>query len=309
MQIYKINFNIHYQQWSQIFLSVSKPTLTQSWNYGEAKVKAQNWKVLRGIITENEKPIALIQAWYKNFLFFKLVRVSYGPLWIIDHPSLEQIKGAFREIKKKWGLKKLSVLSIAPNLENSFDHNKILTELCFYKRKSRAYESGWIDLKQSIVYLRAKLRVNWRNQLCLSEKKGLTFQVSNNIVDFQWLICCFNYFRKKKNFYGHSIELLDALYQESQNNYKTEVMFVSSGNERVAGILLADYGSSCIPLIIWLNDNGRKLNAGNFLLWNSVLYAKSKGCLWFDLGSTYNNTFKTGLPHIPFQLIGEYYGL
>ncbi|OGT39885.1 MAG: hypothetical protein A3E81_01845 [Gammaproteobacteria bacterium RIFCSPHIGHO2_12_FULL_36_30] len=305
---YKINFKIEYQQWLQYFSSVEKPNLSQSWHYGDAKMKSHRWKIIRAIVSENEKPIALIQVWYKKILFFKFARISYGPLWIIPTPSLEQIQAIFYIIKKQWCLKKLCVLSIAPNLKNSSENNNVLENLGFFKRKGMQYESGLIDLTQSIETLRCNLRQNWRNQLNFAEKKELIFTVSDYDSDFQWLIACFNTFRNEKNFYGHSVKLLRALWQSNTEYQKTNVGFVTHHNEKVAGILIAQSGASCVPLIIWVNKNGRKLNAGNFLLWNSVLYSKKQGTLWFDLGSIINNTFKTGLPHIPFQLIGEYYG-
>src|SRR3990167_2264285 len=91
-EIYKIHPITDYQQWSQYFFSVKKPNLLQSWSYGNAKMKSQGWKLMRGIIYENDQPVALIQIWYKKFLLIKFARLSYGPLWIIEHPSLEQIR-------------------------------------------------------------------------------------------------------------------------------------------------------------------------------------------------------------------------
>ena len=308
--VYKILPVVDYQQWSQYFSSVNIPNLVQSWSYGDAKMKIQDYKLMRGIIYENEHPIALIQVWYKKYLFLKVVRLSYGPLWIIEKPNIEQIHGVFRVIKKYWNLRNLSVLSVAPNIVNLPEYNNILTKLRYYKRKSKPYDSGIINLNQSISDLRAKLRQNWRNQLTTSEKKGLTFHVSQDYSDFLWMMSCFEMYREQKNFYGHSIPLLDALHKNSFDFHQTWVAIATCNGERVAGMLIAYYGLSCTPLVIWLNKNGRALNAGNFLFWNSILYAKNMGSAWFDLGGTNDATkFKTGLPHEKYQMIGEYYSL
>lgn len=308
--MYKLKLIIDYTQWSHYFLSINKPNLTQSWSYGEAKMKSQGWKPIRALIYENEEPIALVQLWYKSLLSIKLVRISNGPLWIVNTPSLVQIRGAFDAIKQQWNLKKRSLLVISPNLESHPDHNKVLDELGFYKRRIISYESGWVDLKQSTEDLRIKLRQNWRNQLKSSEKKELNFHVSRKDVDLKWLISCFEILRKEKNFCGHSVSLLTALHEVSFDSNQTDVAIVTEGEERVAGMLIASNGKSCTPLIIWVNKRGRALNAGNFLLWNTVLHAKNKGNHWFDLGGTNASTsFKTGLPHQGYQMIGEYYAL
>ncbi len=293
--------------WDYYFLLPKKTNLSQSWHYGNAKMQAQRWKIIRYIITENDRPIALIQTWHKKFIFLKLVRVSYGPVWIIENPSAHQIKSVFQLIKNKWRLKKCSILLIAPNLENTPENNIIIKKLRFYKRKSMPYESGLVDLTKSIENLRIQLRQNWRNQLKTAEKNKLLFQVSQNTNDFEWIMSCFETLRKEKNFYGHHSELLKALFHGSSDNYETYVGIIFQNEEKIAGILFSRYGISCVPLIIWVSKNGRTLNAGNFLLWNCVLYAKNIGCLWFDLGGTNNSTkFKTGLPNTPYRLIGEY---
>lgn len=308
MGVYQINFDIDYLRWSQFFLSIPKPTLSQSWAYGEAKVKGQKWKVMRGIITENKEPIVLIQAWYKKFLFFKFVRVSYGPLWIIKDPSTEQIQGVFYTIKKHFGIRKLSVLSIAPNLENSIENNKVLFDLGFCKRNVISFESGLVDLTPPIHDLRTSLRKNWRRHLNASEKMNLKFIIGRGHADFQWLISCFELFRKEKGFYGHSVALLDVLYQSSSSFHEMFVAYVTKDDEKIAGMLFSCHASSSTPLISWISKKGRVLHAGNFLIWNSVLFSKERGCKWHDLGGTNNSTaFKAGLPNIPYQMIGEYY--
>lgn len=256
---------------------------------------------------ENDKPLGLIQGWYKQFLFIRFVRISYGPLWIVDVPSPEQIQGTFRAIKTNWCFKKLSALSIAPNLTNILEYKKILSQLRFLKTKQPRYQSGWVDLSQSVDVLRTQLRQSWRRHIKDAEKMGLTFCISKDEADFRWLITCFEKFRKEKNFFGHDIALLEALYNNSFDFAETSVAIVSRGDERLTGILISYHGSCCTPLITWIGQNGRDMNAGNFLIWNCLLYAKNKGCLWFDLGSTTSNNFKARLPNIPYELIGEYY--
>ena len=160
--------NIEYQKWAQLFSLVKKPNLLQSWFYGEAKLKSQDWKLERCVIFEGDQPIALVQVLYKKFFVIKLVRLNQGPLWMIETPSLEQIRGTLNVIKRYCNLKKGSVLSIAPNLINRPEYVRMLTELRFYKRKCMLYESGLINLNQSVLDLRLKLRWNWRNQLTFS---------------------------------------------------------------------------------------------------------------------------------------------
>lgn len=309
---YSIKFGINYHEWSYYYLQINKANLLQSWFYAEAKTKSQNWKVERGIIYEMGRPIALIQALYKSYFFIKLVRLNQAPLWLIENPSLEQIKNVFQLIKTQWNIRTLSLLFIAPNLFNEDRFKKTLALLRFYKRSCVNLESGWIDLSTSESDLSKGLRSNWRRGLKSAERSNLTFTVSSNKEDFQWLMSQYKVYQKEKTFQGPPIELLEALYDCSMDFQSLWVAFVSRDNERIAGLLVASHGSTCSPLVSWLNPNGRELNAGNFVLWNSLLYAKNKGHLWFEQGGLNGENssvakFKRGIPCEEYQLIGEYF--
>jgi len=308
---YHIEFNIDYQKWKQYFLIVKKPNLLQSWSYGDAKASSQRWNVRRAIIYENDKPIALLQVLYKRFLFIKVVRINQGPLWIVDAPTIKQVEGVFRVIKKSWSIWTFSILLTAPNLENISSFKEILSSLRFYNRGSYKLNSGLINLKQSEEDLRAGLRGNWRRRLKTSEKNELSFVISRDNLELQWLMSKYAEYQKDKSFQGAPIPLLEALHKASNEFHEVCMGFVVHQNERVAATLVAYYGSSCTPLVSWLSDKGRELNAGNFMLWNIVLFSQEKGCDWFDQGGIDEKNpdvarFKRGIPCDEYQLIGEY---
>ncbi len=303
---YSIDTQISHEQWVLYFNAITQSYLSQSWDYGEAKKRGQRWCPMRGIVKENDQPIALFQAWIKSFGLFKVVRMSYGPLWLIESPNLEQIKGVFYAIKCLWNIKRGSILFVAPNLPHLSEYSQILTELRYYKRKTEIFESGHVDLTQPTTTLRKELRGNWRNQLTSAEKKELVFHASVERDDFHWLMQCFKQYRKEKKFYGHSIYLLEALFDQLAPKKNITICIVNHHQERVAGMLMADYGSACVPLVICMSPQGKKLNAGNVLFWNAMMVAKDKGMVCFDLGGTNGSTFKTGVPHEPYQMLGEY---
>ena len=52
----------------------------------------------------------------------------------------------------------------------------------------------------------------------------------------------------------------------------------------MGGIALARYGSVCEYLVGAVNEEGKRLNTGQLLLWSAVLTARDRGYRWFDLG-------------------------
>ena len=302
----EMKLNISKEEWHRYFLLVEKSHITQAWAYADAR-KIFGWKTIRGIFVDKGVPIALLQMMYKKFFFIKIVRISYGPLWLIKDPTYTQIREIFYIIKKQWNLIKCCLLFIAPNLENTPENNKILYNLSYFKRKCINAESGFIDLLLSTDELRAGIRSNWRNHLKLSEKNALSFHVSQTDDDFQWLMNSFKNYQKEKKFSGYNIPQLKELFFCFSHLNNAWVTIVSKNHERLGGSLIIGYGTCCVALIIWTSENGRCMNAGNFLLWNSILHAKNQGYLKFDLGNTRQNSFKKGLPQMSYELVGEYF--
>lgn len=309
---YQLILNPTFSVWQELFLKVSKPNLLQSWNYGLAKTKSENWSVCRGIILQNEKPVAIYQALERSCFFMKIVRLNLGPLWLIE-PTEKDIKEVFYLIKSNYSLRKLSILSIAPNLSFSAANKKILNEIGIYKNKINFFQlkSGLVDLKKSEENLLKGLRSNWRRQLRSAEKHGLKLIKTNSPADFNWLMSMYDIFRREKNFTGVSINLLHEFFKLFSDSNEIWIFIALDGEERIGGLLILNYITGCIPIIICLSQKGRARNAGNFLLWNALLYAKNQGCSWFDQGGMDNSDapiskFKSGLPCVLYDMIGEY---
>ena len=82
---------------------------------------------------------------------------------------------------------------------------------------------------------------------------------------------------------------------------------------KLGSILIATYGNSAEYLAGAVNEHGKQVNAGQFLLWNALCAMKNKGFEWFDLGGADPQKtpagimhFKQGLNGLPYQLVGEY---
>ena len=74
---------------------------------------------------------------------------------------------------------------------------------------------------------------------------------------------------------------------------------------------MASHGSAATYLLGWNGEEGRRLKANHFLLWNAMLLLKEQGIRWFDLGGfDIDNTpgiseFKLGVNGKRYALLGE----
>ena len=55
-------------------------------------------------------------------------------------------------------------------------------------------------------------------------------------------------------------------------------------DEPVSGMLVVDFDPFAEYLLGWYGEPGRKYNAGNLLVWESMMEMKRRGREWFDMG-------------------------
>jgi lipid II:glycine glycyltransferase (peptidoglycan interpeptide bridge formation enzyme) len=306
-------FNGEAKEWSHLLNSAGKSNLLQSWAYGEAKKNIENWDLRRFLITQEEKNIAMVQVLTKRFGPIKIVRINRGPVFLTDL-NFSTIKGVYQCLKKRFSVLKGKVLLIAPEL-NEHPMNDTAIKLSAYNlRRKSTWCSAWLDLSLSEKILRKNLTSKWRNMLNVAERDQLLFfELDVSEQGFQWMMRCYAEMQKQKDFQGPAISLLVELRQQLEQ--KKDFLIcraLNSEKEVVAAAVLSFHGSSATYLIGWNGNEGRKLKANNFLLWNGILELKRRGCQWFDIGGIDEiNTpdisrFKKGMNGELYSLIGEW---
>jgi lipid II:glycine glycyltransferase (peptidoglycan interpeptide bridge formation enzyme) len=301
------------KEWDQLLITAGKSNLLQSWAYGEAKKNIENWDLQRFLITQEEKNIAMVQVLTKRFGPIKIIRINRGPIFLTDL-NFSTIKGVYQCLKKHFSILQGKVLLIAPELNDLPMDNTAIRLSSFNIRRKSTWCSAWLDLSLSEEILRKNLTSNWRNMLNVAERDQLLFfELDVSEQGFQWMMRCYAEMQKQKDFQGPAISLLVELRQQLEQ--KKDFLIcraLNSEKEIVAAVVLSLHGSSATYLIGWNGNEGRKLKANNFLLWNGILELKRRGCQWFDIGGIDEiNTpdisrFKKGMNGEQYSLIGEW---
>jgi len=302
------------KQWNAWIEKSGKSSLSQSWAYGQAKVETEGWKVKRYLILNQEQPFALFQALEKSCGLASVTRINRGPILLQKQLDVTDKQKIYQAIRKAWSCWRGRLLLIAPYLEDTPEHNALLTSSGFYCRKKFIAGSAWLDISQTEEALRKNLRGKWRNQLKKAERSEVSLKTGTTNEIFQWLMDNYAESMKKKGFKGSDIALLTKLHQQLANHRDLLVCQVITPEQlKIAGILLARHGLSCTYLIGWSGDEGRRLNANNYALWYGMLEMKRRGCKWFDLGGINDHDtpniahFKHGMNGKEYRLIGEWW--
>ena len=287
--------------WSKLYLRTVRPNLVQSWDYAQAKAEIDGVSAKRGVFAIDGQPIAIMVALRRLPGIWRLNR---GPLLLREVSPAEQIE-LLRVIGRVFSGR---LLAIAPDLETGGRHWLALAEFGFRPRKCLPWTTVWLDLTQSEEALRGGLSGKWRNALSFAERAGLTMLSDHEGESFDWMCEKHEEAMKGKGFSATPTSMLRFL----QKKGFMKVYRAAIGGRVVAGIGVAHHGLGATYLVGWNGTEGRNLKANQYLLWQSIMEAKSGGVCKLDLGGIDEQNqsgiaeFKLGMGGRRVQLVGEY---
>ena len=312
------------EEWNTHWNLVHQSNLLQSWEYGDSKANAENWKPIRFLFESSEgRPIALAQVLTKTWgLLGGVARLNRGPLFLLDidknftsHKALSFILQSlkFEARRRRWW-----ILYFAPELPDQNAYFNRLRESGFVPRSDKSsWASARLDLSITEDAIMGNLNGKWRNLLRKAQKSNLIIErIEGGGYALDELLESYSIMQTKKNFSGLSNELIRQLSSNKGPKwlfslYKANI--VKGGSLCCTGMLVSVRSGDCATYLIgYTDDDGRKFNSNYILIWQALLDAKKQGCRWFDLGGINENTpkgiahFKKGLNGQNYNLIGEF---
>lgn len=293
-------------------------SLEQSWAYGEAKYKAQQWLPLRYIIKINQQPVAIVQILKKKIArgLVTVHRVNSGPVYLSESLPVEEkakiLKYLTRSVVNtgRLFLLKPSFFFIMPN----FSKDSILFNLinsgnrvCFNEESSHTLH---LSLDRSSEDIRSSIQAKWRNQLKKSENNSFNCQSTIDWDHIDWLLDKVEGNSRTKGFLFNKRLMKNTLICLGKENY---VCYIADlDGKRIAGLIVVKHGLSCTYFVSWSSKESKSLYVHNFLLWRAILSMKKRGCVRFDLGGIDEKKaqtiahFKRGLGADEHRNIGDF---
>ncbi len=300
-------------EWQRWIAQCGRSNLLQSWAYGEAKSDNSGWQVKRAVFYRDHEPIAFVQVLQKSVAgLLRIARVNRGPLFLRILSKDEQ-RAVWEQLACLGSLRKRRVLTVAPELPLSGHCLAMMEDMGFRQYSLRNWESVWLDIQPGADQLRKRLDPKWRNKLTIAEKAGLKLDAGSDRARFDWMIDRYKEVMQEKGFTGPPIDLLLSLRRHASEEEPLLILQAMHEGEPVAGICLAYHGATATYLLSWNGDNGRKMRANQFLLWQAIMHLQQSGVRWFDLGGISEDsnpgitTFKLGLNGERYELVGEYW--
>jgi lipid II:glycine glycyltransferase (peptidoglycan interpeptide bridge formation enzyme) len=299
--------NFSQDAWADLVSGFDGLSLLQTWEYAEAKIQTGPWAVERGIFSVDGKLVGAAQAMIRALPVFGggLVWINRGPLWQSAKAPFADLVDA---LKITYVDQRGFYLRIAPPLPED-DFAKSVATL--------ADEPGWasamLDLSPSVEDLRQGLKQKWRNGLNKAERSGFSVEEGTEDALFTAFLDAHTEFSDAKGFAtGVTPDFLRNLNGLSREDGKLYTLVARLDGKVAGSALIARYGDTGEYLAGNTTDEGRRLNAGQLLLWRAVEALKQQGFRRFDLGGMDEiltpkgiYRFKEGLGGAPYRLASE----
>jgi hypothetical protein len=293
--------------WNDLVARAPFPHLPQTFAYGAGKA-ATGWAVRRAVFRRDGRAVAFATVLEKRLAGLRVLsRVNRGPVFLDPSPTPELQRLVYAALRRHWP----GPLLIAPALQAGDDANAILRAAGFVQRQRHGWLSGRIDLCPDESAIWASFASTFRNRVRAAEKAGAQLRIADDDATFEWMLDRHAANMSDKAFRAVGAGFLRPMREAGRNDI---TMFqLLQGDRPVAGMSVVRFGRQAEYHIGWFGPEGRKLNAGNFLMWNIVKELKRRGVASFDVGGMkpgdgYTRFKRTMIP-VEYELAGEWVSL
>ncbi len=302
---FQINWNnFDKSTWENNYQLIERNNLLQSWDYGEFKKNFENFKILRGLIFDDQKKlIGMVQILYKTLFGIGVIRLNRGPLLIKKNDYLSKL--IIHKIKKDLYKNKRIIFSFEPELNFSSD-NIIGIDRKIINKPS--WKSSLINLKQELEEIYKNFKKEWRKDLKKSlNANNLKIYQTKNKDKVNFVIDHYKNEANKKGFKPINTKLINFL--NSKSNLLT--LICENDGDYIGSLCVAKHYPSATCIINPILNEGRELKINHYLIWKAIETLKNNEYSFLDTGGIdFENSpgpasFKMGLNGETYKLIGQ----
>lgn len=295
----------------QTLHALHRGSLQQSWAYGDA-LRQLGVEVHRVMVMHEGEAIGLAQFQCRRLAgYIGLASCSRGPVWTPAATAVQRCQ-ALRWMKKSIPTRAWRATVFSP--EQSLDALDP-QEVCGLQRVMTGFSTVMLDLRPSEEALRAALDGKWRNRLVRAEGvAGLQVHVRASVKEAQWLLERENLQRQSRGFHALPTDFVQAfIASHAERSQAFAVATAVQGRQTLGAMLFLRHGSGATYHIGWADEEGRRLNVHNRLLWQAMLTLRAQDVQWLDLGGVNTRAlpgisrFKLGTGGALLTLAGTYF--
>lgn len=271
--------------WHELSDGLPALSLLQTWEYGEAKARTSSWSVERGRLTDGTRTVGVTQALVRRLPLGLggLAWINRGPL-----PAGGDAETRYPELAAAlvdhYVAKRRFYLRIAPPFDDDGAAVAALAAVGLEPAGALGWASSRLDIHRPLDAVRAGFNAKWRGHLNRAERGPLRLEVGTDAAQFETFLGAHEATLEHKGF-ATSVTgaFLRALQELLPDARKMTAINAFDGDSHVGSVLLAYYGRTAEYLAGNTSPEGRKLGAGQLMLWRALEIAKARGIAYLDL--------------------------
>ncbi len=295
-------------EWRDLIAAAPVPHLPQDYSFAAGK-QASGWPSQRIVLSRDGLPVAFAVVLQLRKLGIRLFnRINRGPVLLDPAPGEDDVLEIYRALRHGVGRFWNGPLLIAPALPRTDANVALLRRAGFIRRAELSWRSGRIDIAVPEAELWGRFTSTFRNRARTAGRAGATLQIRDDAAAYEWMIERHIENMATKGFSAAKPELLRGLRAAAPENVL--VFQLRHEGAPVAGMSVVRFGHVAEYHVGWFGPEGRKLNAGNFLMWNVMCEMRRRGVRTFDVGGLREGDgytrFKRTMRPTEYDLAGEW---
>jgi len=274
--------------WEKFYEDIEEKTFLQAWAWGEFQ-EMMGEKVWRFKIEEKEIPLAQAQFLTVSAKRGKFLLLPHGPVFKRNDFSLDKkreiLKTFFLKLKEIAKKEKCIFIRICPIIERKKKHKNLFLDLGFKEAPFHVHpEATWeLSLQKSEEELLSEMRKTTRYLIRRAIKeKDIEVEKSRDLKDIEIFSRLHEEVSKSQNFVPFSKKYLLNEFKAFLENDEVLLFLGKYKKKVVGGAFVIFWSKKAFYHHAALLPQYRKLPISYLIVWNALLEAKKRGCLFFD---------------------------
>ncbi len=269
--------------WRALIARAPQANLPQSWPYARAMRRQSHLVTRTAVMRRAGEPVGVFQIQELTAGPLHMVQLHRGPLWFDAAPRVDDWSAFFDRFRAEFPKRPGRWRRLMPDLPFSEDSDALIRAFGF-KPRGAPYETVWLDLRQPLERLRARLKRSWRHALNRADQVGLDIEIDAACLDTDWFVQGYGRSRNTCPYPAVSTGFLRTLIHEAALFGDAWLLRADRHGETVGGVLLFRHGTSATYQAGWTNRIGQAVGADHRLVWAAIEALQADGITHFDLG-------------------------
>ena len=281
------------EQWNTFLLSQPRGHLLQTYEWGELNKYLGGTIYRLGALDDGRMVGAMLLTVAPVPLPRKIPGVTLNWLYSVRGPTVESpdspalavlISYAHTLAKREHAV----VLRVEPNIADD-DPNEHAWLAAYHRLGFRTNpiavhgRRSWVlDIRPPAEKLLADLKMTWRQNVRSAERKGVTIREATSDADFDAYYELLKVTSERDDFFIHNKDYHKEIYRLFASKGDAVLYLAEHEGEAIAAKMLLRFGDWCWDMFGASSNQKRNLKPTYLLQYRCFLWAKSKGCSYFD---------------------------